>query len=198
MADDKLLCSLEEKSAREIANQAEVVRYLAHFVDRGRARITEADLLEIHRLTIEGIYPCAGYYRDALTKIEITDTNHAPAHASQVRAETRDMLDWLYGVGQGTSPVHRAAYVLWKVNHIHPFNGGNGRVARAVAYLVMVSEVAPIFAGEPLPAKLKARKPEYVQGLKAADRGDLAPLEQLVLECFQNQIAEISSTPRAT
>jgi len=82
--------------------------------------------------------------------------------------------------------------VLWKVKHIHPFNGGNGRVARALAYLVMASKVAPIFKGEPLPAKLKKRKSEYVTGLKAADKGNLGPLQNLVLECFQEQIAEIS------
>jgi hypothetical protein len=61
----------------------------------------------------------------------------------------------------------------------------------------MVSEVAPIFAGEPLPAKLRKRKGEYVAGLKSADKGDLKPLENLVLECFQQQVAEVSSLPKA-
>jgi len=197
MADDKLLCAPEKKSDLEIRNQATVAEYLADFVKHGRARITEGVVLEIHGLTIADIYPCAGNYRDALTRIEITDTDHRPAHPSQVRIEVVDMLEWLYADGKSTSALHQAAYVLWKINHIHPFNGGNGRVARALAYLVMVSKVAPIFTGEPLPAKLKKRKSEYVKGLKAADKGDLGPLENLVLECFQQQIAEISSTPRA-
>ena len=192
MASEKLLCRPEEKADREIANQAVVAEYLSEFVKSGRTRITENVLLEIHQLTIAGIYPCAGTYRDALTKIEITGTDHKPSHASQVRMDVWDMLDWLYGAGQTRSPVERAAYILWRVNYIHPFNGGNGRVARAMAYLVMVFEVAPIFAGEPLPAKLKARKAEYVDALKAADGGNLKALEQLVLECFQAQIADIS------
>jgi Fic family protein len=198
MANDKLLCRPEEKANREIANQARVAEYLSEFVKSGRTRITESVLLEIHQLTIEGIYPCAGTYRDALTKIEITDTEHKPSHASQVRSDVWDMLEWLYGAGGHKSPIERAAYLLWRVNYIHPFNGGNGRVARAMAYLVMAFEVAPIFAGEPLPAKLKARKTEYVQALKAADKGDLHLLEQLVLECFQAQITEISVQPHLT
>lgn len=82
-----------------------------------------------------------------------------------------------------------------KINAIHPFNGGNGRVASALAYLVIVSEVAPVFAGESLPTKLKARKPEYLGGLQAADKGDLTQLEQLVLECFQSQLADIANRP---
>jgi len=198
MVDDKLLCPLDRKAELEIRNQAVVVEFLADFVGKQRSRITEGDLLEIHGLTIKDIYPCAGNYRDALTLISITDTDHQPAHPSQVRVEVNDMLEWLYRDGKSKSALHRASFVLWKVNHIHPFNGGNGRVARSLAYLVMVSEVVPIFSGEPLPAKLKRRKAEYVQGLKAADKGNLQPLQDLVLECFQQQIAEISARPRSS
>jgi len=190
-SDDKLLCSPEEKADLEIRNQAAVVEFLADFVSKRRNRITEADVLEIHRLTIDGIYPCAGHFRDARTGVEITGTEHQPSHPSRVRSEVQDMLEWLYNGGRYASAVRRAAFVLWKVNAIHPFNGGNGRVARALAYLVILSEVAPIFAGEPLPTKLKARKEQYLNGLQAADRGDLAALEQLVLECFRGQLADI-------
>jgi Fic family protein len=191
-SDDKLLCPLEQKADKEIINQAAVVDYLADFVRNGRTRITEADVLEVHRLTIEGIYPCAGQYRDALTRVSITGTDHKPAHPSAVRSEVRDMLEWLYADGQDQTPVGRAGYVLWKVNAIHPFNGGNGRVARAVAYLVILSEVAPIFAGEPLPMKLKKRKQEYLDALQAADKGDLGPMERIVLGCFQEQLEDIA------
>ena len=194
---DKLLCPIEKKADREIANQAVVAEYLSEFVRKGRSRITESDILQIHALTIDGIYPCAGRFRDALTVVEITDTDHRPAHPSQVRLEVNDMLEWLYSAeGKSQSALQRAAHVLWRVNYIRPFNGGNGRVARAIAYLVMVSEVAPIFQGEPLPAKLRKRKDEYVAGLKAADKGDLKPLQNLVLECFQQQLADVSSLPK--
>lgn len=197
MEHEKLLCPIEKKAYLEIANQTVVAEYLSEFVRNGRSRITESDILEIHKLTITGIYPCAGRFRDALTVVQITDTDHRPAHPSQVRLEVNDMLEWLYSAeGRTKSALRRSAYVLWKVNYIHPFNGGNGRVARAISYLVMVSEVAPIFAGEPLPAKLRKRKSEYVAGLKAADKGELKPLENLVLECFQQQIADVSSLPK--
>ena len=111
-SDSKLLCPLEEKAEREIANQAQVVDYLAEFVARGRTRITESDVLVIHGLTIEGIYPCAGTYRGAKTKVEITGTDHMPSHPSQVQIEVRDMLEWLYNGGRNHSPVYRAAYVM--------------------------------------------------------------------------------------
>ena len=77
---DKLLCALEEKAAREIENQAAVVEYLDDFVKKGRLRVTESVLLEIHRITIDGIYPCAGNFRDARTLIEISGSTHQPSH----------------------------------------------------------------------------------------------------------------------
>jgi Fic family protein len=195
VATNPLLCCTEEKQQIEITNQARVVEYLAAFVKQGRSRITESDVSEIHRLTIENIYPCAGDYRTALTLVEITGTDHKPSHPSQVRSDVRDMLDWLGAQGLFESPIRKASYILWKTNAIHPFNGGNGRVARALAYLVIIINVAPIFAGEPLPSKLRARKLEYIEGLKAADKGNLATLEQLVLECVQEQISEIPGSP---
>jgi Fic family protein len=172
-----------------------VVDYLAQFLANQRTRITESDVFEIHRLTIDGIYPCAGNYRDARTLVEITGTEHKPAHPSLVRSSVQEMLEWLERDGRSESTLRRASYVLWKTNAIHPFNGGNGRVARALAYLVILINVAPIFAGEPLPTKLKARKSEYIAALKAADAGNLSVLDDLVLQCVQAQISEIASSP---
>jgi Fic family protein len=195
--DQKLMCSREEKADKEIANQRDVVDYLYDFVRKGRTRITESVVSEIHRLTIDGIYPCAGNFRDARTEVEITGTSHKPAHASQVRSDVRDMLDWVdAGEGALQTPLRRAAYLLWKTNAIHPFNGGNGRVARALAYLLILLEVAPVFAGESLPTKLKKRKGEYVDALKAADKGDLWPLKSLILQCVQEQVTELLRTPQ--
>ena len=192
MDHSPLICPLEDKQRLEISNQSEVVDYLADFVTHHRNRITESDLLAIHYLTIKDIYPCAGKFRTALNQVEITDTDHKPSAPYAVKNECWEMLEWLEGEGRERSPVHKATYVLWSTNAIHPFSGGNGRGARSLAYLVVVMHIAPIFAGEPLPSKLKARKTEYVQGLKAADRGNFEPLENLVLECVQSQIAEIA------
>ncbi|HEY0702159.1 MAG TPA: Fic family protein [Candidatus Acidoferrales bacterium] len=190
MAENPLLCPPDQKQTLEISNQAAVVDFLADFVKTGRKRITESDLLAIHFLTIRNIYPCAGKYRTALNQIEITDSTHTPSAPSQVILDTRDMLDWLERAGREQSPVHRATYLLWKTNAIHPFSGGNGRTARALAYLLILIEIAPIFAGESLPSKLRARKADYIAGLKAADRGSLFLLESLVQDCLREQIDE--------
>jgi hypothetical protein len=103
------------------------------------------------------------------------------------------MLDWLYDGGKAFSPVYRAAYVMWKINAILVRLHTLWLFTRSmVARDEWLSEIAPVFAGESLPAKLKARKPEYLDGLQAADKGDLSKLEQLVLECFESQFDDLA------
>jgi Fic family protein len=192
MPDDKLLCQPDEKANREIDNQAKVLGLLEYFVKIGRTHITEGDVLQIHALTIEGIYPCSGSYRSATTQIRITGTNHKPSPAHRVRSDVRDMLDHLYTPAAPAGPIERAAYVMWRICAIHPFNGGNGRVARAVAFLVILTEASAILAGSSLPTRLKVRKSEYLAGLGAADNGDLTRLAELVLRCCQEHVSELS------
>ncbi|HET9282483.1 MAG TPA: Fic family protein [Candidatus Angelobacter sp.] len=44
------------------------------------------------------------------------------------------------------SAIHLAAYVIWRLNWIHPFADGNGRTSRALSYLVLCTRL-----GERLP-----------------------------------------------
>ena len=43
----------------------------------------------------------------------------------------------------GADPWDVGAYVLWWVNHLHPFRDGNGRLARALACAVIVAGLGP-------------------------------------------------------
>jgi Fic family protein len=92
-------------------------------------------------------------------------------------------------------PVVLATFVLWKLNHIHPFINGNGRTARAACYFVLCLASGGPIAGAPiLPELLKRDRPEYVDALKAADASlvagnlELGPLHALVARLLNEQI----------
>jgi Fic/DOC family len=53
------------------------------------------------------------------------------------RKKSSTMCDYVNENWEGSSPVHLSAYVLWKLNWIHPFTDGNGRTARAISYLLL-------------------------------------------------------------
>lgn len=67
-------------------------------------------------------------------------------------------------------PEVRAAWLHHRFTQIHPFQDGNGRVARALASLVFLKD--GLF---PLVVRDSDRE-EYIGGLESADDGDLRPL----------------------
>ena len=94
-----------------------------------------------------------------------------------------------------SSAVHLAAYVLWKMNWIHPFADGNGRTARAVSYVVLSIKLDSILPGTPtIPDQIAANKQPYYKALEAADgrwaeeRVDVSELETIIEGMLAQQL----------
>jgi Fic family protein len=63
-----------------------------------------------------------------------------------------------------------AAYVLWRLNWIHPFINGNGRTARVTCYYVLCLRSGGWLPGAPiLPDLIAQNRDEYVRALKVVD-----------------------------
>lgn len=76
-------------------------------------------------------------------------------------------------VKDGVAPEVEAAWLHHRFSQIHPFQDGNGRVARAIASFVLLR--AGLF---PL-VVTRDDKGKYLDALEAADKGDLKPLVAL-------------------
>ncbi|MDE2795742.1 MAG: Fic family protein [Gemmatimonadota bacterium] len=74
---------------------------------------------------------------------------------------------------RGVPPEVEAAWLHHRFVQIHPFQDGNGRVARALATLVMIR------AGWFPLVVTDAGRAEYIGALEVADEGDLRPLARL-------------------
>jgi Fic family protein len=93
------------------------------------------------------------------------------------------------------SAVHLAAYVLWKMNWIHPFADGNGRTARAVSYVVLSIKLDSLLPGTPtIPDQIANNKSPYYKALEAADREwakekvDVSELEAVIEGMLSQQL----------
>ncbi|MBF0391908.1 MAG: Fic family protein [Alphaproteobacteria bacterium] len=75
---------------------------------------------------------------------------------------------------QGVDAAVRSAWLHHRFTQIHPFQDGNGRVARALATLVLVQ--AGLFPF----VVTRDDKADYLDALEAGDKGDLAPLIRLI------------------
>ena len=67
-------------------------------------------------------------------------------------------------------PIHLSAYVMWRINWIHPFTDGNGRTARATSYLVLSVGTGTLLPGtRTIPEQTIANCAAYYAALEEAD-----------------------------
>lgn len=163
-----LLCVPEEKPRLEAANALEQLSYLEYFITRGSRAIRKADVLQLQQLAVAGIFPCGGKLRTALYSVTVPDSRHQPPPAVSVEGHLDELLDVLNDTKRPA--LDRAAIALWRFNWIHPFPGGNGRTARALAYLVLCIDNERMLPGVPtIPALIAQRRDGYIDALRAVD-----------------------------
>ena len=93
----------------------------------------------------------------------IVGAYHPPEHY-RVPAQMDDFINNVNWLGQSSDPVVLAAYVLWRLNHIHPFINGNGRTARAAAFFILCVRTGGWLAGEPIFPELLRRNRTNTSG----------------------------------
>jgi Fic family protein len=166
-----LLCSPEDKARIEAANSVEQLKYIewrCGFRDRNSFRITTADVRQLHRIAITGLYSCAGEFRNAL-HVLVLPGGPPLRPAREVPSLVEEMLEW-GNDRAGHDPLTRAAYMLWRTNAIHPFAGGNGRTARALMYLLLSADFeSPLPGIRQMPVIIKERKSDYLRALAETD-----------------------------
>jgi len=87
---------------------------------------------------------------------------------------------------------------MWRVNWIHPFFGGNGRTARALAYLVLCARLGFVLPGtNTIPDQIVADRDPYYDALRQADEAcenglmDVGRMESLMSALLAKQLADI-------
>ena len=103
-------------------------------------------------------------------------------------ASEMDRLVALFDQQTGIPPDIQAAWLHHRFTQIHPFQDGNGRVARAIGSLVLIK--AGLF---PFLVTPKERN-DYLGALEAADAGSLAQLIGLVRKVQKRQYAQALET----
>lgn len=90
-------------------------------------------------------------------------------------------------VSGGVQSEVQAAWLHHRFTQIHPFQDGNGRVARALASLVMIKDgLFPLVV-------VRDNKPDYINALEKADSGDLSPLVNMFAKLQAAQFNKASN-----
>lgn len=141
--------------------------------------LLEADLRDFHSLILRG-HHSAGRYKQYLNEIE--GARHVPTPPSDVPDAMHHLVEWL---NSSDAPlVWRSAVAHAWLTHIHPFDDGNGRIARLVANFVLGHGCYP-----PLIIKSSADRARYLNALGQSDEaGDLTPLVRLFVKVLNRGV----------
>ncbi|MBI2334955.1 Fic family protein [Candidatus Daviesbacteria bacterium] len=136
-----------DRDVQEILNYRNVLKFIdgvAAQVGTGQAyQLTLETILEIHRLTTEKILPdeAIGKFRIRQVVVKNTKTgqiSYTPPPAVEVPYLVEDLINWINSdEAKASHPVIKAGIIHYELARIHAFTDGNGRVARAVATLIM-------------------------------------------------------------
>jgi len=195
-SDPEEIARLEAKNGIRQFDAA--VNHIESVLQSDRPRVLRPSLIStMNRFALEGITEFAGLYRPADIKIE--GSTHKPPGAHLVSELVEGLCDYVNENWNRSSPIHLAAYVLWRLNWIHPFVDGNGRTTRIISFIVLCIRVGYRLPGSnTIPDQIARHKKPYYQALERADavfekdrRIDVSVMEALVSTLLANQLATI-------
>lgn len=129
-----------------------------------RACITEADILDLHRLFYYRIdSEKAGKYRNANIIVSGTDFIFPPP--SEIPELMRSFVEEISYHRKKKHPVEFAAYLHIRLVTIHPFVDGNGRTARLLMNLALMQEGYPITI---IPPVIRG---DYIAAVRESNKG---------------------------
>lgn len=170
----ELIKDPDEKARREAENGVrqfnaalDVIRTFLENPERP-FKLTQGLILRLHQEALAGIHPLAGTYRNS--PVFIQQSQHKPPLHHDVPDLVAEMCDYVNQNWDDRNAVHLAAYILWRMNWIHPFADGNGRTARVVSYVVLSAKLHSLLPGTPtIPDQIAADKTPYYTALEKSD-----------------------------
>lgn len=162
--------------------------YKAHQVAdewaRTSARPFEYEIRALHELITSGeVY--AGRYKEVVNTIGGTELRTSAPW--EVPFHMRDLCEWWQS--STVNPALEATIVHAWLTHIHPFDDGNGRMARLLANMSLARNGFP-----PLLVRSKVDRGQYYDALARSDEGDLLPLYDLFVQVL-NRTVRLMSRP---
>lgn len=156
-----------ENGIRQFKEGLSVIR--CHTGEAGKPfQLNQTLILELHLAGLIGVHALAGTYRN--TPVTIGKSGHVPPKHTEIPDLVADMCRWVNDRWDDFEAIELAAYVLWRLNWIHPFADGNGRTARIIAYVVLSTKLGYVLPGSPtIPEQIAEDKAPYYTSLEEAD-----------------------------
>lgn len=202
-----LIADPQQKARREAENAVRQFDRVLDMIDQvareGRPfRLRLSMIQDLHAIAMEGLSDYAGNWRPG--KVEIGQSKHQPPERHLVPSLIEEMCDWINENWNQRNALQLCAYVMWRLNWIHPFDDGNGRTSRALSYLVLCAKLGDRLPGrKTVPEQIAEYKSPYYDALEKADEAykagqvDTSTLENLLESYLAVQLKDIFVAAKA-
>lgn len=151
-------------------------------------------LWQLNAHAVANISQFSGRFREQ----PIYVAKHIPPHFKDVPHQTDLFLSVVHENWEiMNDPTTLAAYVLWRLNWIHPFVEGNGRTARAACYYILCMRQGRLLPGSKIvPERIREDRAPYYQALGTADKQwakghfDVSELADYLQKKLRDQLAD--------
>jgi Fic family protein len=152
------------KDHLEALDHYDAIRYVRELARKQLAPLTELDVRNLHSLVVKRSRPdIAGRYADLARYVRTETGRHMFPSPAEIPALMGDFAVWLRSAPDTPDTSFTAHR---RLVDIHPFNDGNGRVARLLMNLILIR------AGYPPIAVRPEDRPTYIQSLQQAQAGE--------------------------
>ena len=122
--------------------------------------------------------------------VTITNSDHEPPNAADVGSLVVCCAEDIVRRWDD-DPVNLHAFVLWRINWIHPFFDGNGRTARKFSYFLLCVRFGKLLPGlVTITSQIQHNKDAHYRALREADQGNIEPLQNQTREYLRTQLSE--------
>jgi Fic family protein/DNA-binding XRE family transcriptional regulator len=161
----------------EVKNHQTALEYLFRHTAAGSGGIDETLILNLHRILMNGILPDAGAYRRHSVRIVGADV--PTANYVKVPFLMAELIDAVNAGVRDT--VSHIAGIHSRLEQIHPFADGNGRIGRLIIHAMALQKKLP-------PAVICQEKKRfyysYLQRAQQTRHEDLSLLEDFICDAF--------------
>jgi Fic family protein len=184
-------------TASNLGRQVSLLRDLVELSIKIPSLRIDGDMVRsLHAHATFGLVEQPGCYRDH--DIQLKGSVFVPPGFAEIGEMMGEFYPELHRRWQSESdPFSLAAYELWRICWIHPFEDGNGRTARAVAFHIICVKLGGWLPGRrTLLERIKLDSSEYQDALRHADithekgTAELLPLALLLSLHTMGQILD--------
>ncbi|MCL2756766.1 MAG: Fic family protein [Coriobacteriia bacterium] len=186
---ERVLTNDEVIAGKTLTDHLSVIAYrnatmLARQYARSKVRISEHEIRKLHTQLIPDQQLHGGEYRSYNLMIR----GHRPTSYEKIGYKMLQLVEH-YGSSEDEHPIEAIAFFHLRIEKIHPFADGNGRVGRLIINLMLEA------AGYPpviFPVEEKSR---YYAALEAYDglqgNPDIKPMQTYLAELVNRQLDEL-------